>query len=300
MFIGEVMADRGVDLSALPKEVRDQLAELDLELSEGDITQKGYEKKRAKLLASYIPRLPNVDLSLPDVQLSPGHSADPSPSPEAPGPSTSSASRHHRAHRSGGARDERYRSDIHTEAVQAALAKHKEEKMALPMPTKRRSAFVQSPIDTCTPPDTSSASEDEGSLRRKAALSAVLAQSLQSPDYWINRSVQSSSTSSSASSTLSHGEPKTQPQPQLQPAASLLADVLAHTRIENSVPPDVTSSTPQERGSRVDLPPAVRGMSRGQSRSSMLDTADGKLRQAKMSVNVCWCFKCVYMGVHLH
>lgn len=41
--------------------------------------------------------------------------------------------------------------DIHTEAVQAALAKHKEEKMALPMPTKRRSAFVQSP-NHCTPP----------------------------------------------------------------------------------------------------------------------------------------------------
>uniref|UniRef100_A0A8C5H624 Disco-interacting protein 2 homolog B-A n=1 Tax=Gouania willdenowi TaxID=441366 RepID=A0A8C5H624_GOUWI len=189
----------------------------------GDITQKGFEKKKAKLLASYIPHLPNV-------QLSPSHSAD--PSPEAPGPSTSSPSKHHRAHRSGGARDERYRSDIHTEAVQAALAKHKEEKMAPPMPTKRRSAFVQSPMDACTPPDTSSASEDEGSLRRKAALSAVLAQSLQSPDYWINRSVQSSSTSSSASSTLSHGEPKSQPQPQPQPAASLLADVLAHTRIE--------------------------------------------------------------------
>lgn len=31
------MADRGVDLSALPKEVRDQLAELDLELSEGRV-----------------------------------------------------------------------------------------------------------------------------------------------------------------------------------------------------------------------------------------------------------------------
>lgn len=29
------MAERGVELSALPKEVRDQLAELDLELSEG-------------------------------------------------------------------------------------------------------------------------------------------------------------------------------------------------------------------------------------------------------------------------
>lgn len=292
------MADRGVDLSALPKEVRDQLAELDLELSEGDITQKGYEKKKAKLLASYISHLPNVDLSLPDVQLSPGHSVDPSPSPEAPGPSTSSASRHHRTHRSGGARDDRYRSDIHTEAVQAALAKHKEEKMALPMPTKRRSAFVQSPIDTCTPPDTSSASEDEGSLRRKAALSAVLAQSLQSPDYWINRSVQSSSTSSSASSTLSHGEPKTQPQsqPQPSPAASLLADVLAHTRIENSVPPDVTSSTPQERGSRVDLPPAVRGMSRGQSRSSMLDTADGTITRTQMSVGGIYACTRVYIS----
>lgn len=35
------MADRGVDLSGLPKEVRDQLAELDLELSEG----KGSELK---------------------------------------------------------------------------------------------------------------------------------------------------------------------------------------------------------------------------------------------------------------
>lgn len=43
-------------------------------------------------------------------------------------------------------------ADIHTEAVQAALAKHKEQKMALPMPTKRRSTFVQSPADACTPP----------------------------------------------------------------------------------------------------------------------------------------------------
>lgn len=45
-----------------------------------------------------------------------------------------------------------FRADIHTEAVQAALAQHKEEKMALPMPTKRRSTYVQSPINTRTPP----------------------------------------------------------------------------------------------------------------------------------------------------
>uniref|UniRef100_A0A8C9V4R7 Disco-interacting protein 2 homolog Bb n=1 Tax=Scleropages formosus TaxID=113540 RepID=A0A8C9V4R7_SCLFO len=117
-------------------------------------------------------------------------------------------------------------TDIHTEAVQAALAKHKEQKMALPMPTKRRSAYVQSPVDNCTPPDTSSASEDESSLHHQASMSEVPGQSLQSPDSWINRSLQGSSTSSSASSTLSHGEGKAQP--------SALADVLAHARIGGS------------------------------------------------------------------
>uniref|UniRef100_A0A8C1GP86 Disco-interacting protein 2 homolog Ba n=1 Tax=Cyprinus carpio TaxID=7962 RepID=A0A8C1GP86_CYPCA len=263
------MADRGVDLAALPKEVREHLAELELELSEGDITQKGYEKKRVKLLAPFVPQTQNVDVS---IQLTPGLSSDPTSTPNAV---PVAAPRQHRAHRSGGTRDDRYRSDIHTEAVQAALARHKEAKMALPMPTKRRSAFVQSPAENCTPPDTSSASEDEGSLRRRqAAISAMLAQNLQSPEYWINRSVQGSSTSSSASSTLSHGDGKTHNHSQGQ--TNVLADVLAHTRIESSsVPPDITSSVPQDRNSRVDMPPniAVRGMSRGQSRSSMMDTA---------------------------
>uniref|UniRef100_A0AAR2LHK6 DMAP1-binding domain-containing protein n=1 Tax=Pygocentrus nattereri TaxID=42514 RepID=A0AAR2LHK6_PYGNA len=184
-----------------------------------DITQKGYEKKRAKLLAAYIPQTQT-----------PGPGADSSPSPDA-GPSAST--RQHRSHRSGGARDERYRSDIHTEAVQAALAKHKEEKMPMPMPTKRRSAFVQSPMDNCTPPDTSSASEDEGSLRRRqAAVSAVLAQTLQNSEFWINRSIQGSSTSSSASSTLSHGDSsKSHNHIHSQNQTNVLADVLAHTRI---------------------------------------------------------------------
>ena len=50
---------------------------------------------------------------------------------------------------------------------------------------------------------------------------------------------------------------------------------------ENSAPPpDVTavSTHTTSRGPRVDLPSnaAVRGMSRGQSRSSMMETADGK------------------------
>uniref|UniRef100_W5MIU0 Disco-interacting protein 2 homolog Bb n=1 Tax=Lepisosteus oculatus TaxID=7918 RepID=W5MIU0_LEPOC len=237
----------------------------------GDITQKGYEKKRAKLLAPYIPQTPGVEPGLQSDQRNQG-----------PSPAPASSSRYHRS-RSGGTRDDRYRSDIHTEAVQAALAKHKEQKMALPMPTKRRSTFVQSPVDTCTPPDTSSASEDEGSLRRQAALAAALTQGLQNADCWINRSVQGSSTSSSASSTLSHGETKTQ--------GAALADVLAHTRLDNaSAPPDVTSSSSAapERSSRVDLPPAVavRGMSRGQSRSSMMDTADGVPVSSRVSTKI--------------
>uniref|UniRef100_A0A8C0BEI6 Disco interacting protein 2 homolog A n=1 Tax=Buteo japonicus TaxID=224669 RepID=A0A8C0BEI6_9AVES len=52
--------------------------------------------------------------------------------------------------RSTNSRDERFRSDVHTEAVQAALAKYKERKM--PMPSKRRSVLVHSSVETYTPP----------------------------------------------------------------------------------------------------------------------------------------------------
>ncbi|KIH56581.1 hypothetical protein ANCDUO_13238 [Ancylostoma duodenale] len=41
------------DLAHLPDDVREQLAILELELSEGDITQKGYEKKRNLILAKF-------------------------------------------------------------------------------------------------------------------------------------------------------------------------------------------------------------------------------------------------------
>ncbi|KAM4701610.1 disco-interacting protein 2 homolog B [Discoglossus pictus] len=278
------MAERGFDLSALPKEVREQLAELELELSEGDITQKGYEKKRAKLLAPYIPQTQGVDPALQKDH------RNQTASPAAP---AQSSSKYHRA-RSGGARDERYRSDIHTEAVQAALAKHKEQKMALPMPTKRRSTFVQSPADACTPPDTSSASEDEGSLRRQAALTAVLTQSLQNTESWINRSVQGSSTSSSASSTLSHGEVKST-------TSGSLVDVLANIHIDSySAPPDVTSTTntttssssssslSSVRPANIDLPPGgvVKGMHKAARRSSLMDTADGVAVNSRVSTKI--------------
>ncbi|XP_030624022.1 disco-interacting protein 2 homolog C [Chanos chanos] len=193
------MADR--DALPLPLEVRARLAELELELSEGDITQKGYEKKRSKLLGAYLPQPP----------ASMAHERRP---PMAP----SSASRYHRR-RSSGTRDERYRSDVHTEAVQAALAKHKERKMAVPMPSKRRSLVVQTSMDAYTPPDTSSGSEEEGGQGEGTPTSS---QGSVSMEHWISRAIhQGSTTSSSSSSTQSGGSG----------AAGRLADVLAQTHV---------------------------------------------------------------------
>ncbi|KAJ7407397.1 hypothetical protein BTVI_63346 [Pitangus sulphuratus] len=134
-------AERGgcaLEAVPLPPEVRESLAELELELSEGDITQKGYEKKRAKLLARYIPLIQGVDPSLQAENRVPGSSQ-----------ATAAVSKQQKS-RSTNSRDERFRSDVHTEAVQAALAKYKERKM--PMPSKRRSVLVHSSVETYTPP----------------------------------------------------------------------------------------------------------------------------------------------------
>ncbi|KAM4863392.1 disco-interacting protein 2 homolog A isoform X9 [Urocitellus parryii] len=141
------MADRGCPLETapLPVEVRESLAELELELSEGDITQKGYEKKRAKLLARYIPLIQGIDPCLQSES-------------RVPGPSLTTAVLQPQRSRPTTARDERFRSDVHTEAVQAALAKYKERRM--PMPSKRRSVLAHSSVDAYTPPDLHSAPPD--------------------------------------------------------------------------------------------------------------------------------------------
>uniref|UniRef100_A0A5F8G8M1 Disco interacting A n=1 Tax=Monodelphis domestica TaxID=13616 RepID=A0A5F8G8M1_MONDO len=156
----------------------------------GDITQKGYEKKRAKLLARYIPLVHGVDPSLQAESRAPGSSQTPA-----------AGSRPPKA-RSANSRDERFRSDVHTEAVQAALAKYKERKM--PMPSKRRSVLAHSSVETYTPPDTSSASEDEGSLRQQGRFASAPFPSHCGVEPWLHRAIQGSSTSSSNSSTSSH------------------------------------------------------------------------------------------------
>ncbi|XP_053468088.1 disco-interacting protein 2 homolog C isoform X2 [Ictalurus furcatus] len=268
------MADR--DALPLPLEVRARLAELELELSEGDITQKGYEKKRAKLISAYLPQPPGLDVSM-------AHERRP---PMVP----SSASRYHRR-RSSGTRDERYRSDVHTEAVQAALAKHKERKVAVPMPSKRRSLVVQTSMDAYTPPglsplsslppltDTSSGSEEEGLHGEGTPTSS---QGSASMEHWISRAIHhGSTTSSSSSSTQSGGSG----------AASRLADVLAQTHMgkpeNHSAPPDVTTYT-SELPAQVERPQVstVPRTTQKYGNAELMETGDGVPVSSRVSAKI--------------
>ncbi|XFF74515.1 hypothetical protein AB1E18_000734 [Capra hircus] len=268
------MAERGCPLEAvpLPAEVRESLAELELELSEGDITQKGYEKKRAKLLARCVPLIQEVDPSLQveNSILGPAQASAPAPKQPKPRPSN--------------ARDERFRSDVHTEAVQAALAKYKERKM--PMPSKRRSVLTHASVEAYTPPDTSSASEDEGSLQRPGRLASAPLQSRPSVEPWPDPAIQGSSTSSSASSTSSHpgGQPAATPS-----AAAALAGPAALARVADlpSAPPDVTTGLVQHQHAYCERPQmaSVRGVPRG-CRGSVLETAGGVPVNSRVSSKI--------------
>ncbi|XP_053420646.1 disco-interacting protein 2 homolog A isoform X6 [Nycticebus coucang] len=273
------MADRGCPLEAvpLPAEVRESLAELELELSEGDITQKGYEKKRAKLLARYIPLFQGRDSSLQ------AENGTPVPS------QTMATAPKQQKSRPTNSRDERFRSDIHTEAVQAALAKYKERRM--PMPSKRRSVLAHSSVDAYTPPDTSSASEDEGSLRRPGRLTSTPFQSHSSVEPWLDWVIQGSSTSSSASSTSSHlgGRPTAGPSAAATPGATVATAVTglpAHTHIDlHSAPPDVTTGLVEHSYRERPQVAAVRGVPQGCD-GSILQTADGVPVNSRVSSKI--------------
>ncbi|XP_060732977.1 disco-interacting protein 2 homolog A isoform X2 [Tachysurus vachellii] len=257
---------------SLPAEVREKLAELELELSEGDITQKGYEKKRGKLLAPYIPQMQGVD---PSLQTDPRISASSQAAPL--------TSKHNKP-RAANSRDERFRSDLHTEAVQAALAKYKERKM--PMPSKRRSVLVQSSVEACTPPDTSSASEDEGRMASSSPFQAPNP----NVEHWFNRVIHHhcSSTSSSASSTSSYpggrSHHSSNSASNSATAATVLADVMAHTQLDNHcAPPDVTGLAERSQVA------SVRGLPHGYTHthpSSAMDTADGVPVNSRVSSKI--------------
>uniref|UniRef100_A0A452UM40 Disco interacting protein 2 homolog C n=1 Tax=Ursus maritimus TaxID=29073 RepID=A0A452UM40_URSMA len=119
-------------------------------------------------------------------------------------------------------RDSPFVVDVHTEAVQAALAKHKERKMAVPMPSKRRSLVVQTSMDAYTPPDTSSGSEDEGSVQGDSQGTPTSSQGSINMEHWISQAIHGSTTSTTSSSSTQSGG---------SGAAHRLADVMAQTHI---------------------------------------------------------------------
>lgn len=81
------------------------------------------------------------------------------------------------------------------------------------------------------PTDTSSASEDEGSLRRQGRISSSSPyQSHPRVEHWFNKVIQGSSTSSSASSTSSHPGGRSH-HTTSSSAATVLADLMSHTQI---------------------------------------------------------------------
>uniref|UniRef100_A0A8B9HWW5 Disco-interacting protein 2 homolog A n=1 Tax=Astyanax mexicanus TaxID=7994 RepID=A0A8B9HWW5_ASTMX len=235
----------------------------------GDITQKGYEKKRGKLLAPYIPQIQGKTLINSNFflfKVYPYYSTHTHTHTHTHTPSFSDLEMRDR--------------DLHTEAVQAALAKYKERKM--PMPSKRRSVLVQSSVEACTPPDTSSASEDEGSLRRQGRVaSSSPYQSHPTVEHWFNRVIQGSSTSSSASSTSSHPGGRSH-NATASSAATVLADLMAHTQLDNHcAPPDVTGLSERSQVA------SVRGLTRGYTHtSSTMETADGVPVNSRVSSKI--------------
>uniref|UniRef100_A0A7N8WMG8 Disco-interacting protein 2 homolog C-like n=1 Tax=Mastacembelus armatus TaxID=205130 RepID=A0A7N8WMG8_9TELE len=152
-----------------------------LYLFAGDITQKGYEKKRSKLIRAYIPHA-GGNLATSDPPHTPYLCSD-----------------MHTTTRVSIWYPDKY-IYVHTEAVQAVLARHVERKVAVPMPSKRRSLVVQTSMDAYTPPDSSSGSEEE----------AGPGDDMSGMEHWMSRPsqlgpVHLGSTSSSSSSTQSGG-----------------------------------------------------------------------------------------------
>ncbi|XP_068101412.1 disco-interacting protein 2 homolog A isoform X5 [Hyperolius riggenbachi] len=158
----------------------------------------------------------------------------------------------------------------------------------MPMPSKRRSGVVQPSVETYTPPDTSSASEDEGSLLRQGRIASTPLQGHSSVEPWISRVTQGSSTSSSASSTSSHpgAKPAVPNSCPVIAAATMLADLMAHAQIESvSAPPDVTTGLLGNSHHERPQVASVRGVPRGFN-SSILETADGVPVNSRVSSKI--------------
>lgn len=169
------------DFENLPEEVKEKLAELDLELSEGDITQKGYEKKRNKVLTPFIQQLsvkspptsnPAAGAWHPSVDEATGAVVEPAGPGTADGDDNGATClapdgsihldvankpRSRRTHRRY-YNEKRYHSEVRQEAVQQALAAFQDKpKAVLPLPSKRASV---APVAVQDEDDSSSDDEE--------------------------------------------------------------------------------------------------------------------------------------------
>ncbi|CAF3294512.1 unnamed protein product [Rotaria socialis] len=108
----------------LPLDIQQKLQELELELAEGDITQKGFEKKRTKLLAPYQKQQSNELLISNNTNNNNNNNCE-KPS------NRQSKPRCRRQKRDG---YNRYHSDVRQEAVKQAL----EQFGARPIPSSKR------------------------------------------------------------------------------------------------------------------------------------------------------------------
>ncbi|XP_069689730.1 disco-interacting protein 2 isoform X14 [Periplaneta americana] len=129
----------------------------------GDITQKGYEKKRTRLLAPYVPKQTQAPAPGGRQQPRPRrtqrrvthnekryHSVRSNAGLPSSGPQGGSSSPGTKARRRGNRRltrnESRYHSEVRQEAVQQALAAMQNRpKPSLPMPSKRTSVMAKSP-----------------------------------------------------------------------------------------------------------------------------------------------------------
>ncbi|XP_011948560.1 PREDICTED: disco-interacting protein 2 homolog C [Cercocebus atys] len=153
--------------------------------------------------------------------------------------------------------------------------------MAVPMPSKRRSLVVQTSMDAYTPPDTSSGSEDEGSVQGDSQGTPTSSQGSINMEHWISQAIHGSTTSTTSSSSTQSGG---------SGAAHRLADVMAQTHIENhSAPPGRNQALHRElhtqwsatRGSPTGSDPAHPRFT-GKPR---LNGDPGMLRQSRKSLS---------------
>lgn len=217
------MSEVALDIGKLPTETRAKLAELELELSEGDITQKGYEKKKLRLLAPYITQAQQ-------------QSGAASPSTRAKRRATRRVTRH----------ESRYHSEIRQEAVQQALAamQHK-PKPSMPMPSKRTSVMATSPKHKDSRFMSDSSSDDDSILNESSSTASdrerTGIRNVRRP-FSIDNSVPNSSDTSNNSSPAHERnyhyriQQQSQQQPALPPRIVNLHEHGVNSRNSNNTP----------------------------------------------------------------